>query len=127
ATHAAWPADLVPGTQGQNGWLLQCRRMPAAAPRPTRYGSLTFHFSDKASAATARSTVFQSGMAWRASTVTAPAMAPAAAAVAPRTKALTCLLLRWRTNQRPGMTTPREIGVKIATVATTAPASPPTT
>src|SRR5436305_2074427 len=45
--------------------------------------------------------VGMSTTAWRVRTTVAPAMAPAAAAVAPFTKACTCGLARWRTNQRP--------------------------
>ena len=63
-------------------------------------------------------------MVWRDSTTTAPTMAPAAAAVAPVTNALIWGLSRWRMNHRPGRTTPRKIGVKIATVATMAPCQP---
>ena len=66
----------------------------------------------------------QSVRVWRDSTTTAPAMAPAAAAVAPLTNAWICALSRWRMNHRPGRTTPRKIGVKIATVATIAPSHP---
>jgi len=41
-------------------------------------------------------------MVWRLSTMTAPPMAPAAAAVAPLTKALIWGWSRWRMNHRPG-------------------------
>lgn len=49
----------------------------------------------------------QSVMVCRDRTMTAPAMAPAAAAVAPATNVLICGLSRWRRNHGPGRTTPR--------------------
>src|SRR5439155_21467629 len=102
----------------------QCSRMPAAAPAATRYGSLIFHLRSSARLTAAMAAAAQEWMVWRDSTTTAPAMAPAAAAVAPETKALIWALSRWRMNHRPGSTTPRKIGAKIATVATMAPCQP---
>ena len=51
--------------------------------------------------------VGQSVTAERVRTTVAPAIAPAAAAVAPFTNARTCALSWWRTNHLPGTTTPR--------------------
>ena len=51
--------------------------------------------------------VLMSTTAPRVRTMVAPPMAPAAAAVAPLTKARSWGLSRWRMNQRPGTTTPR--------------------
>src|SRR6266487_3538685 len=102
----------------------QCSRMPAAAPAATRYGSLIFHLRSSPRLTAAIATAAQMWIVWRDSTTTAPAIAPAAAAVAPATNALIWALSRWRMNHRPGSTTPRKIGVKIATVATTEPCQP---
>jgi hypothetical protein len=61
--------------------------MPAAAPSPTRIGSLIFHVSNRPSATAAMAAAGQSVMVCRDNTATAPAIAPAAAAVAPLTNA----------------------------------------
>jgi hypothetical protein len=59
----------------------QCTARPAAAPSPTRIGSLIFHIS-RLRATTAMTAAGQSVTVCRDSTTTAPAIAPAAAAVA---------------------------------------------
>src|SRR5207245_1750139 len=76
----------------------QCNSSPATAPANTMYGSRTLKRSRIASASAAITPVGTSTTAWRVSTTVAPAMAPAAAAVAPLTNALTWRLSRWRMN-----------------------------
>jgi hypothetical protein len=66
-----------------------------------------FRHSSRPNETAAMAAVGRSVTVWRVSTMTAPGMAPAAAALAPLTKAFICGLSRWRTNQRPGTTTPR--------------------
>src|SRR4030095_12534806 len=57
-------------------------------------------------------------------TITAPVIAPVAAAVAPSTNALSCGLSRWRLNQGAGTIVNTYTGKKIPIDAITAPAKP---
>src|SRR6266849_2824397 len=75
-------------------------RMPAMAPKETRAGSGILRQRSRPSETAAMAAVGMSVMGWRPSTTTAPAMAPAAAAVAPLTKALIWGWSRCRMNQR---------------------------
>ena len=70
-------------------------------------GSFTLKRQRRTRPMAATTAVSPSTTAPRVRTTVAPAMAPAAAAVAPLTKARTWGLSRWRMNHRPGMTTPR--------------------
>src|SRR5438477_12718699 len=69
--------------------LPQCSSSPTTAPAATMYGSLTLNRSRMARATPAMTPVGTSTTAWRVRTTVAPAIAPAAAAVAPFTNALT--------------------------------------
>src|SRR5258706_5620308 len=99
-------------------------RMPAMAPKATRAGSGILRQRSRPRETAAMAAVGMSVMVWRLRTTTAPAMAPAAAAVAPLTKALIWGGSRGRMNQRPGTVTPREMGMKMAVVAMRAPGRP---
>src|SRR5258706_12872481 len=81
-----WLGPLAASTAfARRGWWI---RMPAMAPRATRAGSGVLRQRSRPRETAAMASVGMSVMVWRLRTTTAPAMAPAAAAVAPLTKAL---------------------------------------
>jgi hypothetical protein len=85
----------------------QCNISPASPANGTSTGSLTLKRQSRTNATTVMTPDFRSITACLVSTMVAPAIAPAAAAVAPLTNALICGLSWCRINHRPGSTTPR--------------------
>src|SRR5207237_462148 len=80
---------------------------PSTPATSTRIGSRFLNRQTNSRLAARIAPVGRSTTACRVSTIVAPAIAPAAAAVAPFTKARICGFSRWRMNHRPGTTTPR--------------------
>jgi ABC-type Fe3+/spermidine/putrescine transport system ATPase subunit len=85
------PATKIHPVLG-HGHHVQRTAMPATARPATTYGTLTLQPSSTATVTTAMAAVTQSVMVCRDSTTTMPAIAPAAAAVAPVTNAWICRL-----------------------------------
>src|SRR5260221_2419326 len=91
--------------------------MPAVAPGATRAGSGILRQSSRPRERAAMAAVGMSVMVCRDSTMTAPAMAPAAAAGAAFAKALIWGGARCRMQPRPAAGAAREMGLKMTGVA----------
>src|ERR1700758_2445202 len=100
--------------------------MPATAEDPIRIGSGIFHRNSTTRVTRQIRAVYMSKTERFASTTTAPAIAPVAAAVTPRTKALICGFLAQRLYDGASTTTIKYTGRKIPKAAADAPEIPET-